>query len=189
MDSHVLRKAAYRLPALADYAVLRFNTRGTESVQGRSEGSFDNGEAERLDVLAAHDFAQSRALPRPWWLAWSFGTDLALRYGLLLGIEGAILLSPPLRSADDDDLDRWAASGVPLTVLVPEFDDYLPPGPAGERFARIPHAEVIAVEGAKHLWVGERYVQRALDEIVNTVTPGLAPLPRVWDGPLETATV
>ncbi|HLV44768.1 MAG TPA: hypothetical protein VKY39_07410, partial [Aggregatilineales bacterium] len=28
MDSHILRKAAGRLPALADLAVLRFNTRG-----------------------------------------------------------------------------------------------------------------------------------------------------------------
>ena len=33
MDSHVIRKASYRLPALADLAVLRFNTRGTESAQ------------------------------------------------------------------------------------------------------------------------------------------------------------
>src|SRR5689334_18658717 len=31
MDSHLFRKAANRLPALADLAVLRFNTRGTES--------------------------------------------------------------------------------------------------------------------------------------------------------------
>ena len=34
MDSHVIRKASYRLPALADLAVLRFNTRGTESKRG-----------------------------------------------------------------------------------------------------------------------------------------------------------
>src|SRR5437868_6679589 len=31
MDSHVFRKAAWRLPALAGLAVLRFNTRGTGS--------------------------------------------------------------------------------------------------------------------------------------------------------------
>ena len=30
MDSHILRKASYRLPALADLAVVRFNTRGAE---------------------------------------------------------------------------------------------------------------------------------------------------------------
>ena len=33
MDSHVYRKAAWRLPALAGVAVLRFNTRGTSSVR------------------------------------------------------------------------------------------------------------------------------------------------------------
>src|SRR5512144_3229555 len=47
MDSHVFRKAAFRLPALAGIAVLRFNTRGTESEQGTSEGSFDNAVGER----------------------------------------------------------------------------------------------------------------------------------------------
>src|SRR6201990_1936754 len=52
MDSHVLRKAAWRLPALADLAVLRFNTRGTSSVRGTSEGTFDNGVGERFDVPA-----------------------------------------------------------------------------------------------------------------------------------------
>ena len=31
MDSHLFRKAAYRLPALAGIAVLRFNTRGTSA--------------------------------------------------------------------------------------------------------------------------------------------------------------
>jgi alpha/beta superfamily hydrolase len=47
MDSHVLRKAAWRLPALAGLAVLRFNTRGTTSERGTSQGQFDHGEGER----------------------------------------------------------------------------------------------------------------------------------------------
>jgi predicted acyl esterase len=34
MDSHLLKKASFRLPALADIAVLRFNTRGTTSPRG-----------------------------------------------------------------------------------------------------------------------------------------------------------
>src|SRR4051794_37581652 len=58
MDSHVFRKAAWRLPALADLAVLRFNTRGTSSVRGTSEGDFDGGEAERYDVAAAVEYAE-----------------------------------------------------------------------------------------------------------------------------------
>ena len=171
MDSHLLRKAAYRLPALADLAVLRFNTRGTSSEQGTSEGTFDDGEDERYDVAAAVSYAVDAGLPRRWLLGWSFGTELVLRWGLDNPIEGAILLSPPLRRAGDADLDRWAASGRPLVALVPELDDYLRPDEARRRFARDPSAEVVAVAGAKHLWVGEPYVRIALTEIVRRVNP------------------
>src|ERR1700755_854349 len=50
MDSHILRQAANRLPPLADIAVFRFNTRGTASDHGRSQGEFGDGQAERYDV-------------------------------------------------------------------------------------------------------------------------------------------
>src|SRR5437763_14302022 len=82
MDSHVLRKAAARLPALAGVAVLRFNTRGTSSPRGTSEGEYDGGVAGRYDVAAALAVVAERALPAPWLLGWSFGTELALKYGL-----------------------------------------------------------------------------------------------------------
>src|SRR6185436_14390881 len=59
MDSHLLRKAAWRLPALAGLAVLRFNTRGTSSQRGTSQGQFDHGVGERYDVAAAIAYAQS----------------------------------------------------------------------------------------------------------------------------------
>ena len=98
-------------------------------------------------------------------------------------------MSPPLRFATDTDLERWAASTTPLTVLVPEFDDFLRPEAADRRFARVPHAHVVPVNGAKHLWVGERFVQRVLDEVVALVRPELGPLPRSWDGPMERANV
>jgi uncharacterized protein len=177
MDSHVFRKAAARLPALAGIAVLRFNLRGVSSPRGTSEGSFDNGEDERYDVAAAIEYAEFHELAHPWLLGWSFGTDLVLRYGCDPSIEGAILLSPPLRSATDADLDVWAASGKPVLALVPEFDDYLRPPEARRRFARIPQARVVGVDGARHLWVGEPSVRRALDEIVGQVRPGFGPLP------------
>jgi uncharacterized protein len=180
MDSHVLRKASYRLPALADLAVLRFNTRGTASEQGQSEGEFGGGEAERHDVAAAIGYCADRDLPRLWLLGWSFGTEMALRWGLDPDIEGAILLSPPLRRAGDADLDAWARSGKPVLALVPEFDDYLRPDEARARFARDPQAEVVGVPGAKHLWVGERFVRIVLDEIVRRVNPAAWPLPTEW---------
>ena len=44
----------------------------------------------------------------------------------------------------------------------------------------MPQAEVIAVEKAKHLWVGEPFVRTALNEIVRRVNPGALPLPTEW---------
>jgi hypothetical protein len=160
-------------------------------VHGTSEGEFGAGESERYDVAAGVAGAAEAGLPARWLLGWSFGTELALKWGLDSeaggqGIEGAILLSPPLRRAGDADLDRWAASGKPLVALVPELDDYLRPDEARRRFARVPQAEVVAVPGAKHLWVGEPYVRIALNEIVRRVNPAaLVPptmtLPTQWE--------
>jgi uncharacterized protein len=186
MDSHVFRKAAAWLPALAGLAVLRFNTRGTRSAQGASEGAFDAGVGERYDVAAAVEYAEFEGLPDPWLVGWSFGTDLALMYGLEPGIRGAILLSPPLRYTKPEHLAAWARAGTPLVALVPEFDQYLPPEPARERFGLVPQAEVVAIEGARHLWVGD--ASRVLDEIVRRIAPEIqVPLPTDWDGPMETA--
>ena len=184
MDSHVFRKAAWRLPALAGLAVLRFNTRGTASVRGTSEGEFAAGTAEKYDVAAAIEYAEFADLPNIWLVGWSFGTDMALMHGLDPAVVGAILLSPPLRFAGAEHLAAWAASGKSVTALVPEFDDYLRPAEAHRRFAAIGQAEVIGVPGAKHLWVGD--AETVLDEIVRRVAPAVpVPLPRTWDGPME----
>ncbi len=182
MDSHILRKAAGRLPALADLAVLRFNTRGTTSPRGTSDGTFDGGRAEAFDVAAAMDFVRERALPRPWLVGWSFGTELALKYGRDHDIEGVILLSPPLHRATDEEVSAWAENPRRMVVLVPEFDDYLRPAEARTRFAAVPHATLIAVDGGKHLWVGETQTRRVLTEIVAAVRPEALPVPTEWDG-------
>jgi alpha/beta superfamily hydrolase len=177
MDSHVLRKAANRLPALANLAVFRFNTRGTSSPQGASEGSFSDGIQERLDLEAAISFLQSRDLGPIWLVGWSFGTELAIKYGCDKQISGAILLSPPLHRANEQDLIKWAGSGKKLVAIVPEHDEFLNPEQAKTRFEVLPEAQVIAVDGAKHLWVGESATRKVLDEIVRIAAPGRYPLP------------
>ena len=177
MDSHVLRKAANRLPHLANLAVLRFNTRGTSSPHGTSDGQFGEGVAEQADVAAAVDFAISRGLPNLWLLGWSFGTELALKYGPDHDIQGAILLSPPLHRTSEEELVRWNSSGKKLFALIPEFDDYLQPEAAQQRFAGVDDIDVIGVDGAKHLWVGEAATTRVLNEIVKVVNPAAYPLP------------
>lgn len=180
MDSHILRKAAGRLPELADLAVLRFNTRGTTSPRGTSQGSFGHGVSEHHDVAAAMAFVAERALPNPWLVGWSFGTELAIKYGRNHPIQGAILLSPPLHRATDAELAAWAGDARRLVAIIPEHDDYLRPAEAGERFAAVPDAQLIAVDGGKHLWVGETQTRRVLDEIVTIVNPAAMPLPTEW---------
>ncbi len=181
MDSHLLKKAGFRLPALADLAVLRFNTRGTSSPRGTSQGSFDAAEDERFDVAAALDLCEAEDLPALWLLGWSFGTDLAIKYGCDPSVVGAVLISPPLRFSEPADLQQWADSGKPMTALVPEHDDFLRPPQARERFAAVPQAEVVAVEGAKHLFVG--FTERVLDEVVRRVNPSACPLPTTYEEP------
>lgn len=185
MDSHVFRKAAWRLPALANIAVLRWNTRGTTSAAGTSEGSFDSGVGEGLDLAAALAWVVDRGLPNPWLVGWSFGTDVALMHGNVDPVEGAVLLSPPLRYSRVEHLQSWAASGRPLVCVVPEHDDYLQPEAARERFSIIPQAQVIAVDGAKHLWIGEPSVRRVHNEVLSAMLGRSIELPTQWDRPME----
>ncbi len=185
MDSHLYRKAAWRLPALADVAILRFNTRGTTSAAGTSQGEYDQGRAEKLDLDAAIAFAVERNLPEIWLVGWSFGTDVVLQHGNIDPVKGAVLFSPPLKWSDEHALLSWAQSGRPLTALVPELDDYLQPQEAIERFACIPQCDVIGIEGCKHLWVGEKYVRIAWDEVLKRIRPDMPTLSWDWVGPMR----
>lgn len=177
VDSHLLRKADWRLPALAGIAVLRFNTRGTAD----SEGTFSGGDDEKYDVAAALDVVEHEDLPAPWLVGWSFGSELALMYGAVdPTVTGAVLLAPPLKRAGDAELDQWAEAGKPLVAVVPELDDYLRPPQARERFARVPQCEVVEVERSKHLFVG--FAEEVLDVVAGRLVPGSSPLPRTWEG-------
>ncbi len=178
MDSHIYKKAAYRLPAMSGIEVIRFNTRGTTSEAGTSDGVFDNGGAERFDVEAMMTYCLDvLKLENLWVVGWSFGTDLALRHAKDPRVKGLILLSPPLRTSEVSDMQYWAKDGRPVIALVPEFDDFLKPPDAKIRFAPLTQIEIIAVDGAKHLWVGEPSVYRVLSEITKVIAPERLPLP------------
>jgi len=179
MDSHIIRKAAWRLPALADIAVVRFNFRGVSSPRGTSGGRFGEGIDEGLDLAAAVQETEAKGLPRPWLIGWSFGTEVILKHAraLISQISGVILLSPPLHRTSEKELRAWAEETLPIVALVPEFDEFLNPGQARPRFAVAPSIEVVAAEGAKHLWVGEKHTKWVLDHIALRLNPPTFPLP------------
>ncbi len=183
MDSHVIRKASWRLPALADIAVLRFNFRGVSSPRGTSGGTFGEGVSEGLDLVAALDFVHAEGLPTPWLIGWSFGTEVILKHARPLAdrISGVILLSPPLHRTTPADLATWSDATIPMAALVPEFDEFLTPEQARVGFAPAPGIEVVAAEGAKHLWVGEKHTKWVLDQIAMRLNPPTYPLPTSFD--------
>ncbi len=183
MDSHIYKKAANRLPAMTGITIVRFNTRGTTSEAGTSTGKYDDGVSEKFDVEAMIAYCfETLEIKDLWVCGWSFGTDLALKYARDPRIKGLILLSPPLKYSQESDLDFWVADPRTITALIPEFDDYLVPDEARKRFARITHMNLIAVDGGKHLWVGEPSVHRVLTEITHVVAPERIPLPQEIEG-------
>jgi hypothetical protein len=179
MDSHLYKKAANRLPDMSGINVVRFNTRGTTSEAGTSTGHFDNAVSERFDVEAMINYCfDELRLENLWIVGWSFGTDLALKFAHDKRHKGLILLCPPLRFSTDEDLQWWSADGRPVMALVPEHDEYLKPEEAIKRFAALKQISIIAVEDAKHLWVGEPSVHRVLTEITKLIAPDQLPLPQ-----------
>jgi alpha/beta superfamily hydrolase len=158
--------------------IIRFNTRGTTSEAGTSDGNFGEGVTERFDVEAAIEFSfKELSVQTLWVMGWSFGTDLALKFARDPRIAGLILLSPPLRTSELSDLEFWAKDGRPITALIPEFDDYLQPEAAAKAFNVISQINLINVDEAKHLWVGEPAVYRVLSEITRIISPEKLPLP------------
>ena len=178
MDSHIYKKAANRLPAMAGIQIIRFNTRGTTSEAGKSDGEYDHGKNEKLDVLAALNYCfEQLKIKDLYVIGWSFGTELALQYARDERIKELILLSPPMLSTTDDDLDFWIKDGRPITALIPELDDYLKPAAAKIKFSKVKNLKQIDVNGAKHLLVGEPMVHLVLSEIVKVIAPSRLPLP------------
>lgn len=183
-DSHIYRKMSWRFPALSKFAIIRFNTRGTSSSLGTSSGEFDASKKEGLDVKAAVNKAIELTGQAPWLVGWSFGTDVILRNARELNISGVILLSPPLRYTSEEELAAWANFDKPVFALVPEFDDYLKPDEARVKFSSVPNLQIIAAQGAKHLWIGETQVRFVLNHIAKIISGKQSDLPGEFAGPM-----
>jgi uncharacterized protein len=131
----------------AGVACLRFNFRGVEG----SEGVFDDGRGERLDVVAALDVLHPITEGLPLVLAgWSFGADTSLDV-VDERVEGWFAVAPPLRRNGD-----YAAAndGRPKLVAVPEHDQFRSPESARPILRSWVNTEVEVVKGADHFLVG-----------------------------------
>ena len=120
MHNKVVTMAARSLRELG-LATLRFNFRGV----GASEGSYDNGRGETLDLLAVAQWAaQARPQWTPWLAGFSFGAWISLLGARHVPAMQVISIAPPA--------GRWDFSAVlppacPWLVIQGEADDVVAP--------------------------------------------------------------
>jgi hypothetical protein len=82
-----------------------------------------------------------------------------------------------MQRSKDSDLEFWQNDSRPVIAFVPEHDEYLNPDQAAVRFKSFPRLNLIPIDGAKHLWVGEPFVHLILSEITSRIAPEALPLP------------
>jgi len=143
--AHTLARSFVR----SNFAVLRFNFRGTEG----SDGVYDNGVGELDDALAAVAWMRQQHLEVPLWLAgFSFGAAIAIRAAVAYDVDGLIAVAPAIyRFAGNLDAQPdcpWLIIQGDEDELVEidetvEWVDSLEPGP-----------ELLVVPGAEHFFHG-----------------------------------
>jgi len=107
LDNKVVQTLAKTFFAL-DHVAVRFNFRGV----GQSAGTFDNGEGETEDALAALSFAQSRYAQNdpPALAGFSFGSFVQTRVAQRIAAGRMVLVGPAV--------GRFAVQTVPADTIV-----------------------------------------------------------------------
>lgn len=126
------------------YAVLRFNFRGV----GGSDGSFDEGNGETMDAIAAAGFMRGEFPDLPLLLAgFSFGAYVQARAAEKLQPQQSVLVAPAV--------GRYAMPQVAANTLLIHGDlDEVVPLPELLDWARPQHLPVIVLAGAEHFFHG-----------------------------------
>ena len=143
--AHTLARAFLRL----GFSALRFNFRGTEG----SEGSYDNGEGELDDALAALAWMRGRNPALPIWLAgFSFGAAIAVKGAAVSDVAGLVSVAPAI--------SRFAAGltsqpSCPWLIVQGDLDELVD---VDETVAWVdslePGPELLIVPGGEHFFHG-----------------------------------
>ncbi len=120
MHNKVVTMAARSLRELG-LTTVRFNFRGV----GQSQGNYDNGRGETLDLLSVAQWAQQARPDHALWLAgFSFGAWIALLGARHLPVAQVISIAPP---AGRWDFSAVLAPTCPWLVIQGEADDIVAP--------------------------------------------------------------
>ena len=143
MDNKVVTTLAKAFVELG-YATLRFNFRGV----GESSGSYDEGNGETLDAIAAANFMRDEFPDLPLVGAgFSFGGYVQARAAEALQPQHLVLVSPAV--------GRFAMPHVPADTLLVhgDLDDVIELD-AVRHWARPQHLPVVVLAGAGHFFHG-----------------------------------
>ena len=156
-------------------AVLRFNFRGV----GTSEGSFDKGEGEKNDFIAALDYLAAKYPGIPLWAAgFSFGSWVAMEVGasdprvsVLIGIAPPVATALPDRSYD---FTNTLASEKPKFFVQGEADELCPLEGMWQFYGRLKEPkELVVIDAADHLFEGKtQEVGEALEDLLGDFDHG-----------------
>jgi alpha/beta superfamily hydrolase len=153
MRSMVPGELIHELPA-RNIATLRFNFRG----MGNSQGTFDDGDGERLDIIAAIDALYNVVEGLPLLVCGSsFGADTALSVDDTR-ITGWCALAPPLRNEKLPLMDPVARDERPKRLIIAERDQYRVPDNVHEVTTSWTNTTIDVVPGADHFFVGRLHV-------------------------------
>ncbi len=149
MHSKIVYRGAKALSAMG-CAVLRFNFRGV----GRSAGTFDEGQGELADYLAALDYAEKQYPGLPLYAAgYSFGAWIAMnagatdpRVGVLLGIA-----LPTQR-----EMTAVITSEKPKFLIHGERDTLIPVKEMWRFYGKLSEPkELVVIDATDHLFDGK----------------------------------
>ncbi len=145
MKSLVVSELFTALPGLG-ISCLRFNFRGV----GESSGTHDDGDAERLDLVAAVDAFDHTTSPLVI-AGWSFGADVTLSIDAARAA-GWIAIAPPLRYGLG--FADVAADSRPKLVILAAHDEFRPAAEVAEITAGWTATTTETVPGASHFFIG-----------------------------------
>jgi uncharacterized protein len=150
----------------AEFAVLRFNFRGT----GQSAGEHDQGRGEQDDLQAAIKFIEERFPGAELWLAgFSFGSAVMLRAAACdERVHAIVAAGVPVSKYDFTEIARC---NKPKLFIQGSLDEFGPVGDLERLFATLDEPKQLKIiEGADHFFEGKlTEVAQAVSEFIESV--------------------
>jgi hypothetical protein len=149
------------------YTTLRFNFRGV----GKSQGRYDEGRGEVLDLLAAVSLLRERGASLVHLAGYSFGAWVIAHAASEAKAPGLILVAPPAAMMDFSEIRTLPQLSLVITGTDDAFAPprLLEPLVAGWR----PEAHLRVIEGADHFYFGRfQELEAALAEDIPPARAG-----------------